>query len=97
MATNLRPLGNHIVVEPMEQEEVTASGIVIPQTAKEKPQQGTVLAAGPGRMLDNGKRDPISIKVGDKVLYAKYAGSTFKIDGQEMLVLTEDDVLAIVL
>ena len=97
MATNLRPLGNHIAVEPMEQEEVTASGIVIPQTAKEKPQQGTVLAAGPGRMLDNGKRDSMTVKVGDKVLFAKYAGSTFKIDGHEMLVLTEDDVLAIVL
>ncbi len=97
MSTSLRPLGNHIVVEPMEQEEVTASGIIIPQTAKEKPQQGIVLAVGPGRMLDNGKRDTMAVKVGDKVLFAKYAGSTFKIDGREMLVLTEDEVLAIVL
>jgi len=97
MATNLRPLGNHIVVEPLEQEEVTAGGIVIPQTAKEKPQQGTVIAAGPGRMLDNGQRDPLSVKVGDKVLFAKYAGTTFKINGRELLVMTEDDVLAVVL
>jgi chaperonin GroES len=97
MATNLRPLGNHIVVEPQEQEEVTALGIVIPQTAKEKPMQGTVLAAGPGKVLENGKRDAMSVKAGDKVLYAKYAGTTFKMDGKELLVLTEDDVLAIVL
>lgn len=96
MATNLRPLSNHLVVEPIEQEDVTASGIVIPQTAKEKPQQGTVLAVGPGRMLDNGKRDPMPIKAGDRVLYSKYGGTTFKIDGRDLLVLDEDDVLAIV-
>ncbi|NLD71261.1 MAG: co-chaperone GroES [Chloroflexi bacterium] len=97
MTTNLRPLGNHIVVEPMEQEEVTALGIVIPQTAKEKPMQGTVTAAGPGKVLENGQREEMSVKTGDKVLYAKYAGTTFKMDGKELLVLTEDDVLAIVL
>jgi len=96
MAVNLRPLGNHLVVEPIEQEDVTEAGIVIPQTAKEKPQQGKVLAVGPGKMLEGGKREPMSVKEGDRVLYAKYGGTTFKIDGRELLVLDEDDVLAII-
>lgn len=97
MAMNLKPLGNHLVVEPVEQEDVTASGIIIPQTAKEKPQQGTVLAVGPGKRLENGSRQEMAVKAGDRVLYAKYGGTTIKVDGKELLILTEDDVLAIVL
>ncbi len=93
---NLKPLGDRLVVEPMEKEERTASGIILPETAKEKPQEGTVLAAGPGRTDDDGKRIPMDVKTGDVVLYAKYAGTEVKIDDKKLLILKESDVLAIV-
>ncbi|BAL98698.1 MULTISPECIES: co-chaperone GroES [Caldilinea] len=93
---NLKPLGDRIVVEPIEQEEQTALGIFLPETAKEKPQQGKVIAAGPGLRKENGERIEMDVKVGDKVLYARYAGTTVKIDGKELLILKESDVLAIV-
>jgi chaperonin GroES len=96
MAINLKPLGDRVVVEPMEQEEVTASGIVLPETAKEKPQRGTVVAAGPGARDDDGDRIALDVKVGDVVLYAKYAGTEFKVDGKKLLILKESDLLAIV-
>jgi chaperonin GroES len=96
MALSLKPLGDRVVVEPVEQEEVTAGGIVLPETAKEKPQQGKVLAAGPGARDDAGKRIEMDVKVGDKVLYAKYAGTEFKVDGKKLLILRESDLLAIV-
>ncbi|GIV67297.1 co-chaperone GroES [Caldilinea sp.] len=93
---NLKPLGDRIVVEPIEQEEQTALGIFLPETAKEKPQQGKVIAAGPGLRKENGERIEMDVKVGDKVLYARYAGTTVKVDGKELLILKESDVLAIV-
>ena len=93
---NLKPLGDRLVVEPVEKEERTASGIILPETAKEKPQEGTVLAAGPGRTDDDGKRIPMDVKVGDVVLYAKYAGTEVKIDDRKLLILKESDILAIV-
>jgi chaperonin GroES len=96
MALNLKPLGDRLIVEPTESEEVTASGIVLPETAKEKPQQGKVLAAGPGRRDDDGKRIEMDVKAGDTVLYAKYAGTEVKIEGTKYLILKEGDVLAIV-
>jgi chaperonin GroES len=96
MTTNLKPLGDRLVVEPMEQEEMTASGLVLPETAKEKPQQGTVLATGPGRRDDDGDRIEMDVAVGDTVLYAKYAGTEIKIDGKKLLILKESDVLAII-
>ena len=96
MALNLKPLGSRLVVEPIEQEDVTASGIVLPETAKEKPQKGKVLSAGPGDRDDEGKRIPLDVKVGDTVLFAKYSGTEIKMDGKKMLILKESDVLAIV-
>lgn len=93
---NLKPLGDRIVVEPVEQEEQTALGIFLPETAKEKPQQGKVIAAGPGVRKDTGERLDMDVKVGDKVLYARYAGTSVKLDGKEYLILKESDVLAIV-
>lgn len=96
MKLSLKPLGDRLVVEPIEQEEVTAGGIVLPETAKEKPQQGKVLAAGPGARDDEGKRIAMDVKVGDKVLYAKYAGTEFKMDGKKLLILRESDLLAII-
>ncbi|MFN3331048.1 MAG: co-chaperone GroES [Caldilinea sp.] len=93
---NLKPLGDRIVVEPVEQEEQTALGIFLPETAKEKPQQGKVIAAGPGMRKDTGERIDMDVKVGDKVLYARYAGTSVKLDGKEYLILKESDVLAIV-
>jgi chaperonin GroES len=93
---SLKPLGDRVVVEPIEKEEKTASGIILPETAKEKPQEGTVLAAGPGRTDDDGKRIPMDVKVGDAVLYAKYAGTEIKIDDKKLLILKESDILAIV-
>ena len=93
----LRPLGDRLVVEAIEQEGTTASGILIPETAKEKPQQGKVLAAGPGRLDDSGKRVAMEVKVGDRVLYAKYAGTEIKLEGnKKVLILKESDVLALV-
>ena len=96
MSTNLKPLGDRLVVEPQEKEEVTASGLVLPETDKEKPQQGTVIAIGPGRRDDDGKRVPMDVAEGDTVLYAKYAGTEIKLDGKKVLILKESDVLAIV-
>ena len=93
---NLRPLSDRLVVEPLEKEEKTASGIILPETAKEKPQEGTVLAAGPGRIDDDGKRIPMDVKTGDVVLYARYAGTEVKIDDRKLLILKESDILAIV-
>ena len=92
-AGKLVPLHDRIVIRPVVQEEVLASGIVIPDTAKEKPQQGTVIAAGPGRLDDNGKRVQMDVKVGDRVLYAKYSGQEIKIDRDELIVLSEKDIL----
>lgn len=96
MALNLKPLGSRVIVEPVEQEEVTASGIVLPETAKEKPQKGVVLAAGPGDRDEDGKRIAMDVKAGDTVLFAKYAGTEVKIDGKKLLILRESDILAIV-
>lgn len=95
MASKIQPVGDRIVVKPAGKEEVTRSGIVIPDTAKEKPQEGEVLAVGSGKLLDNGERAPMEVKVGDKVLFAKYGGTEFKLDGEDLLVLRESDVLAI--
>ena len=92
----LKPLEDRIVVEPLEAEQVTASGLVIPDTAKEKPQEGKVLAVGPGRFDDKGARVPVDVKVGDVVLYSKYGGTEVKYSGQEYLVLSARDVLAII-
>ena len=94
--TKLRPLGDRVVVQPTAREEMTKSGIVLPDTAKEKPQEGTVIAAGPGRILDDGKREAMDVKKGDKVLYAKYAGTEFKVEGEELLIVSQKDILAIV-
>ncbi|GIV83972.1 MAG: 10 kDa chaperonin [Candidatus Roseilinea sp.] len=95
---NIRPLADRVVVEPMEEEEVTFAGgkLVLPETAKEKPQKGVVLAAGPGRKDDDGKLVPMDVKVGDQVLYAKYAGTEIKIEGKKYLILKENDILAVV-
>jgi chaperonin GroES len=93
---NIRPVGDRVVVKPAAKEEVTKSGIVIPDTAKEKPQEGTVIAVGSGRLLDNGDRAPIQVKEGDRVLFAKYGGTEFKLEGEEYLVLKESDILAII-
>jgi len=92
----LKPLEDRIVVKPLEAEQVTASGLVIPDTAKEKPQEGEVLAVGPGRVDDSGKRIPLDVSVGDKVLYSKYGGTEVKYSGEDYLVLSARDVLAII-
>ncbi len=94
--TKLTPLGDRVVVRPKAKEEKTKSGIVLPETAKEKPQEGEVIAIGPGRVLDNGNRVPMELKVGQSVLYAKYAGTEFKDEDEEYLILREPDVLAVV-
>ena len=96
MSMSLKPLGNRVVVEPIEQEEITAGGIVLPETAKEKPQRGKVLAAGPGERNDKGDRIALDVAEGDTVLFAKYAGTEFKLDGKKLLILRESDLLAIV-
>jgi chaperonin GroES len=96
MAMKLRPLADRLVVEPQEQEEMTASGIVLPETAKEKPQKGKVISVGPGRYGDEDERLPMDVKEGDTVLFAKYAGTEIKIDDKKYLILKESDVLAIV-
>jgi len=95
-ATKLRPLGDRIVIKPTPREEMTKSGIVLPDTAKEKPQEGEVIAVGPGKTLDDGSREAMDVSVGDKVLYAKYAGTEFKVDGDELLIVSQKDILAIV-
>ena len=94
--TKLRPLGDRVVVRPTEREEMTKSGIVLPDTAKEKPQEGTILAVGPGRTLDDGTREAMDVKAGQKVLYAKYAGTEFKVEGEELLIVSQKDILAVV-
>ncbi len=91
---NLKPLDDRVVVEPLEAEETTAGGIVLPDTAKEKPQRGTVLAVGPGKLLDNGERSTLSVAVGDEVIFGKYAGTDIEIDGREIKILRESDILA---
>ncbi len=96
MALNLRPLADRVVIEPSEGEEQTPTGIFLPETAKEKPQQGTILAVGPGRRDDNGKLIAMDVKANDKVLYAKYAGTEIKVDGKKLLILKESDILAVV-
>ena len=96
MSISLKPLGSRVVVEPVEQEEITSGGIVLPETAKEKPQKGKVLSIGPGERDDEGERIPMDVAVGDTVLYAKYAGTEIKVEGQKLLILKESDLLAIV-
>ncbi|MBI4213475.1 MAG: co-chaperone GroES [Chloroflexi bacterium] len=95
-STKLVPLADRVVVRPTEEQEVTKSGIVLPDTAKERPQKGEVIATGPGRVLEDGNRLAMDVKVGQTVLYAKYAGTEFKLDDEELLILRESDVLAIV-
>lgn len=94
MAIKLQPLADRLVVKPIEKEEVTKGGIVLPDTAKEKPQEGKVLAIGPGRLTDDGKRLAMDVSVGDIVLYAKYGGTEIKIDDEELVILRESDILA---
>jgi chaperonin GroES len=96
MSISLKPLGSRVVVEPIEQEEVTAGGIVLPETAKEKPQKGKILAIGPGERNDEGERIQMDVKEGDTVLYAKYSGTEIKLDNKKLLILRESDLLAIV-
>ena len=91
---NLKPLEDRIVVQPLEAEEMTAGGLYLPDTAKEKPQRGTVIAIGPGKTLDSGERAPMSVAVGDEVIYGKYSGSDIEVDGNEVKILRESDVLA---
>ena len=94
MAEKLEPLGDRLIVKPIEQEEQTKSGIYLPDTAKERPQEGEVLAAGPGRMTDDGKRIEMDVKKGDIVIYAKYGGTEIKVDGEDIIILRESDILA---
>ena len=91
----LKPLGGRVIVEPIEQEEMTAGGIILPETAKEKPQEGKILATGPGDRKEDGERIPMEVQIGDKVLYAKYSGTEVKIDGKKLLILRESDILAV--
>jgi chaperonin GroES len=95
-STKLRPLGDRVVIKPTPREEMTKSGIVLPDTAKEKPQEGVILAVGPGKTLDDGSRETMDVTVGNKVLYAKYAGTEFKVEGDELLIVSQKDILAIV-
>ena len=94
MALKLQPMADRLVVKPIEREEVTKGGIFLPDTVKEKPQEGKVLAAGPGRLSEDGKRIAMDVKVGDVVLYVKYGGTEVKIDGEELMILRESDILA---
>jgi chaperonin GroES len=97
MSVNIRPLGDRVLIEPVEQEETIAGGmLVLPETAKEKPQQGNVIAVGAGRRDDSGKRIDMDVKAGDKVLFAKYAGTEVKLDGKKLLIMKESDILGIV-
>jgi chaperonin GroES len=93
----IRPLDDRVVVEPIEAEQMTAGGIVLPDTAKEKPQRGTVVAVGPGKLLDNGQRGELSVAVGDQVIYGKYGGSDIEVEGDEVKILRESEILAKVL
>ncbi len=94
MAVKLQPLADRLVVKPIEREEITKGGIVLPDTVKEKPQEGKVLAVGPGRLSDDGKRIAMEVKVGDRVIYAKYGGIDYKLDDEDVLILRESDILA---
>ncbi len=94
MAVKLEPLADRLVVKPIEREEMTKSGIVLPDTVRERPQEGEVLAVGPGRLSEDGKRIAMEIKVGDRVIYAKYGGTEIKIDDEELIILRESDILA---
>ena len=94
-AVKLQPLGDRVVVQPAEREETTKSGIVIPDTAKEKPQRGTVVSVGAGRLDDDGDRIPVDVSVGDEILFAKYAGTEFKLEEEDYLILAEKDILAV--
>ena len=96
MAMNMKPLGSRVLVEPVEENEITAGGIVLPETAKEKPQKGVILSVGPGDRDEDGKRIPMDVTVGDTVLFAKYGGTEIKMDGKKLLILRESDLLAIV-
>jgi chaperonin GroES len=93
---SLKPMGDRVVVQAVQQEEVTRSGLVLPDTAKEKPQEGNVIAVGPGRLLEDGKRVPLEVKEGDRIIYSKYSGTEFKLDGEDYLVLNERDILAVI-
>ena len=93
-ATQLKPMGDRVVVRPTEQAEITPSGLVLPDTARERPQEGEVVAVGPGRYLNNGKRQEMELKAGDKVIYSKYAGTELQVDDEELLVLGSNDILA---
>jgi chaperonin GroES len=95
-ATRLKPLGDRLVIKPTPREEMTKSGIVLPDTAKERPQEGTVLAVGPGRTLDDGSREPMELAEGQKILFQKYAGTEFKLDDEELLILSQKDILAVI-
>ena len=94
--TSLKPLGDRLVVRPSAREEMTKSGIVLPDTVKERPQEGTILAVGPGRTLDDGTKEPIEVSVGEKILFQKYAGTEFKLDDEDLLILSQKDVLAVI-
>ncbi|MEP6807357.1 MAG: co-chaperone GroES [Chloroflexota bacterium] len=94
--TSLKPLGDRLVVKPSAREEMTKSGIVLPDTVKERPQEGTILAVGPGRTLDDGTKEPIEVAVGEKILFQKYAGTEFKLDEEDLLILSQKDVLAVI-
>ena len=94
-ARQLKPLGDRIVVKPTPREEMTKSGIVLPDTAKERPQEGSILSVGPGRTLDDGKREPMEVSAGQKVLFQKYAGTEFKLDDEDLLILSQKDILAV--
>jgi chaperonin GroES len=96
MAWQLKPMGDRVVVKPKSREESTKSGLVLPDTASERPQQGEVLSVGPGRVLDNGKRAAVDINQGDTVLFAKYSGTEFKLEDEDLLILSERDVLAVI-
>ena len=95
MVDKIRPLGERVVIKPLPREEISKGGIVIPDTAKEKPQEGEIVAVGPGKLSDDGKRIAMEVKVGDKVVYSKYAGTEFKLDEEEVVILRESDILAV--
>lgn len=97
MANKIRPVSDRVVVKPATKDEISKGGIIIPDTAKDKPQEGTIVAVGPGKVLDNGERSKMELKTGDKVLFAKYGGTEFKFEGEDLLVLRESDVLAVLI
>jgi len=92
--TKIKPLGDRVVIKPIPREEVSKGGIILPDTAKEKPQEGEIIAVGPGRLTDDGQRVAMEVKVGDKVIYSKYAGTEFKLDDEEVVIMRESDILA---